>query len=166
MVIGYSLDGLDSTVTRLEIADAAAGAVALVMLVILGIPLVRVGLAPLARIERSAAAIAAGDLSQRIDHPSRRTEVGRLAERSTRCWAGSRRRTGRAPKGRRGRWTPRTGCGGSSPTPATSSGTPLTSVRGLAEFSLQQGEAASHTAAAPGDGPHPGRSRPDGPPRG
>ncbi|MDX6337192.1 MAG: two-component system, OmpR family, sensor kinase [Streptosporangiaceae bacterium] len=78
-VIAFSLDNLNSTVTRLEIADAVAGAVAIVLLAGIGLPLVRISLAPLARIEKTAAAIAAGDLSRRIDHPSRRTEVGRLA---------------------------------------------------------------------------------------
>jgi signal transduction histidine kinase len=145
LVIGYSLDGLDSTVTRLEIADAAAGAVALVVLVILGIPLVRVGLAPLARIERSAAAIAAGDLSQRIDHLSRRTEVGRLAgalntmlgriEAAYRARAeGEARAVDSEDRMRR-----------FVADASHELRTPLTSVRGLAEFSLQQGESASHT---------------------
>jgi signal transduction histidine kinase len=145
LVIGYSLDGLDSTVTRLEIADAAAGAVALVVLVILGIPLVRVGLAPLARIERSAAAIAAGDLSQRIDHLSRRTEVGRLAgalntmlgriEAAYRARAeGEARAVDSEDRMRR-----------FVADASHELRTPLTSVRGLAEFSLQRGESASHT---------------------
>ena len=40
----------------------------------------RASLAPLARIEATAAAIAGGDLSRRIDHPAGNTEVGRLAE--------------------------------------------------------------------------------------
>jgi two-component system, OmpR family, sensor kinase len=145
VVIGYSLDGLNSTVTRLEIADAAAGAVALILLVILGIPLVRVGLAPLARIERSAAAIAAGDLSQRIDHPSRRTEVGRLAgalntmlgriEAAYRARAeGEARAVDSEDRMRR-----------FVADASHELRTPLTSVRGLAEFSLQQGEAVSQT---------------------
>jgi two-component system, OmpR family, sensor kinase len=143
LVIGYSLDGLDSTVTRLEVADAAAGAVALVVLVILGIPLVRVGLAPLAKIERSAAAIAAGDLSQRIDHPSRRTEVGRLAgalntmlgriEAAYRARAeGEARAVDSEDRMRR-----------FVADASHELRTPLTSVRGLSEFSLQQGEAVS-----------------------
>jgi hypothetical protein len=115
LVIGYSLDGLDSTVTRLEIADAAAGAVALVVLVILGIPLVRVSLAPLAPRSPPVTCPSASTIC-----PGGPRWAG-WPGRSTRCWAGSRRRTGPVPKGRRGRWIPRTGCGGSSPTPATSS---------------------------------------------
>ncbi len=79
-IIAFGLDTLDSTVTRLEIADALAGAIALAALAGLGLPLVRASLAPLGRIEATAAAIAGGDLSRRIDHPSRSTEVGRLAD--------------------------------------------------------------------------------------
>ena len=79
-VIAFSLDDLDSTVTRLEIADALAGVIAIAVLAGIGLPLVRASLAPLRRIEATAAAIAGGDLSRRIDHPSRGTEVGRLAD--------------------------------------------------------------------------------------
>ena len=79
-VIAYSLDDLTTTVTRLEIADAVAGAVAIVLLAGIGLPLVRISLAPLAKIGNTAAAIAAGDLSRRIDHPPHSTEVGRLAD--------------------------------------------------------------------------------------
>ena len=52
LVIAYSLGDLDSTVTRLEIADALAGAVAIVLLAGVGLPLVRASLAPLARSSR------------------------------------------------------------------------------------------------------------------
>jgi two-component system OmpR family sensor kinase len=145
VIIGYSLDGLDSTVTRLEVADAAAGAVALAVLAFLGVPLVRVGLAPLARIERSAAAIAAGDLSKRIDHPSRRTEVGRLAEALNtmlgRIEAAYRARAEGEARALDSEDRMRRFVADASHELRT----PLTSVRGLAEFSLQQGEAASHT---------------------
>lgn len=79
-VIALSLDNLNSTVTHLEIADALADAIAIAVLAGIGLPLVRASLAPLRRIEATAAAIAGGDLSRRIDHPSRGTEVGRLAD--------------------------------------------------------------------------------------
>jgi two-component system OmpR family sensor kinase len=59
LVIAYSLGDIDSTVTRLEVADALAGGVAIVLLAGVGLPLVRASLAPLARIESTAAAIAA-----------------------------------------------------------------------------------------------------------
>ena len=80
LVIAYSLGDLNSTVTRLEIANAVAGAVCVVLLAGIGLPLVRASLAPLARIEATATAIAGGDLSRRIDQPAGNTEVGRLAE--------------------------------------------------------------------------------------
>ncbi len=44
----------------------------------LGLWLVRVGLRPLGRIEDTAAAISAGDLSRRIENDDEKTEVGRL----------------------------------------------------------------------------------------
>jgi signal transduction histidine kinase len=78
-LVALSLSDLFSTVTHLEIADALAGVVAVALLAGVGLPLVRTSLTPLRRIEATAAAIAAGDLSRRIDHPSSRTEVGRLA---------------------------------------------------------------------------------------
>jgi two-component system OmpR family sensor kinase len=143
LVIAYSLSDLNSTVTRLELADALAGGAAVVLLAGIGLPLVRASLAPLARIEATAAAIASGDLSRRIDHPAGNTEVGRLAEaldvmlasieaaylaradgeaRALRSQERMRRFTADASHELR---------------------TPLTSVRGLAEYGLQQGDAAS-----------------------
>ena len=143
LIIAYSLGDLNSTVTRLELADALAGGAAVVLLAGIGLPLVRASLAPLARIEATAAAIARGDLSRRIDHPAGNTEVGRLAEsldvmlasieaaylaradgeaRALRSQERMRRFTADASHELR---------------------TPLTSVRGLAEYGLQQGDAAS-----------------------
>ncbi len=143
LVTAYGLGDLDAAVTHLELADALAGAVAVVLLAGIGLPLVRASLAPLARIEATAAAIARGDLSRRIDHPAGNTEVGRLAEaldvmlasieaaylaradgegRALRSQERMRRFTADASHELR---------------------TPLTSVRGLAEYGLQQGDAAS-----------------------
>ena len=55
LVVASGLGDLDSTVTRLEVADALAGAVAIVLLAGVGLPLVRASLAPLKRIEATAA---------------------------------------------------------------------------------------------------------------
>ena len=142
-VIAFSLDGLDSTVTRLEIADALAGAIAIVVLAGIGLPLVRASLAPLARIEATAAAIAGGDLSQRIDHPSRSTEVGRLADALDtmlgRIEAAYRARADGEAHALRSEDRMRRFVADASHELRT----PLTSVRGLAEYGLQQGDAAS-----------------------
>jgi two-component system, OmpR family, sensor kinase len=143
LVIAYSLGDLDSTVTRLEIADAVAGAAAVVLLAGIGLPLMRASLAPLARIEATAAAIADGDLSRRIDHPAGNTEVGRLAEAldvmlvsiETAYLAradGEARALGSEERMRR-----------FVADASHELRTPLTSVRGLAEYGLQQGDAAS-----------------------
>jgi two-component system OmpR family sensor kinase len=143
-VVAFSLDNLNSTVTRLEIADAVAGAVAIVLLAGIGLPLVRISLAPLARIEKTAAAIAAGDLSRRIDHPSRRTEVGRLAgalnTMLARIEAAYRSREEGEARALDSEDRMRRFVADASHELRT----PLTSVRGLAEFSLQQGTDASH----------------------
>jgi two-component system OmpR family sensor kinase len=142
-VIAFSLDGLTSTVMRLEIADALAGAVAIAVLAGVGLPLVRASLAPLSRIEATAAAIAGGDLSRRIDHPSRRTEVGRLAGALNimlgRIEAAYDARAAGEAQARRSEDRMRQFVADASHELRT----PLTSVRGLAEFGLQQGGAAS-----------------------
>jgi two-component system OmpR family sensor kinase len=142
-VIAYPLGDLDSTVTQLETYDGLAVAVAVGLLAGLGLPLVRTSLRPLARIQDTAAAIAGGDLSQRIDHPPANTEVGRLAgaldtmlatiEAAYRARADGEARAVRS-EDRMRRFV------------ADASHelrTPLTAVRGVAEYGLQQGEAAS-----------------------
>jgi two-component system OmpR family sensor kinase len=143
-VIAFSLDNLNSTVTRLEIADAVAGAVAIVLLAGIGLPLVRISLSPLAKIENTAAAIAAGDLSRRIDHPPHSTEVGRLAEALNtmlaRIEAAYRAREEGEARALDSEDRMRQFVADASHELRT----PLTSVRGLAEFSLQQGTDASH----------------------
>jgi two-component system, OmpR family, sensor kinase len=142
-VIAFSLDSLGSTVTHLEIADALAGAIAIVVLAGVGLPLVRASLAPLARIEATAAAIAGGDLSQRIDHPWRGTEVGRLADALDtmlgRIETAYRARADGEAHALRSEDRMRQFVADASHELRT----PLTSVRGLAEFGLQQGTAAS-----------------------
>ena len=143
LVIAYSLGDLNSTVTRLELADALAGAAAVVLLAGIGLPLVRASLAPLGRIEATAAAIAGGDLSRRIDHPAGNTEVGRLAEALDVMLASIEaaylaRADGEARALRSEKRMRRFIADASHELR-----TPLTSVRGLAEYGLQQGDAAS-----------------------
>jgi two-component system OmpR family sensor kinase len=143
LVTAYSLDDLNSTVGRLEIADAIAGGVAVALIALVGFPLVRASLAPLARIESTAAAIADGDLSKRIDHPTGNTEVGRLATAldtmlSTVEAAYQVRAEGEARAVRSEERMRQFAADASHELR-----TPLTSVQGLAEYGLQQGAAAS-----------------------
>lgn len=143
LVIASSLADLDAAVLRLEVADALAGAVAVVLLAGLGLPLVRASLAPLRRIETTAAAIAGGDLSRRIDHPAANTEVGRLAEALDMMLASIEaaylaRADGEADA-QRSQERMRSFIADASHELRT----PLASVRGLAEYGLQQNDAAS-----------------------
>src|SRR6266699_5365151 len=158
-VIAFSLDGIFSTVSRLEVADALAGIVAVAVLAGIGLPLVRASLGPLRRIEATAAAIAAGDLSKRIDHPSSRTEVGKLAAALnamlSRIEAAYQAREDGEARAVSSEDRMRQFVADASHELRT----PLTSVRGLAEFALQQG-----TEAGPADGTGPAGSYPDGPP--
>jgi len=78
LFVASSLDGVDSTLHRLVLIELIATAAVLAALAALGLWLVRLGLRPLRAIELTAAAITAGDLSQRIDHPDPQTEVGRV----------------------------------------------------------------------------------------
>jgi two-component system, OmpR family, sensor kinase len=142
-VVAYNLDALNSTVTKLDVADAAAGAVAILILAAIGLPVIRVSLNPLARIEDTAEAIAAGDLSRRIDRPAAATEVGRLA-------AALNTMLGRIEAAYRAREEGEAHAQDSEDRmrrfvadASHELRTPLTSIRGLAEFGLQQGEAAS-----------------------
>jgi signal transduction histidine kinase len=143
LVTAYSLDDLNATVTRLEVADGIAGAIAVALLAGIGLPLVRASLTPLARIEATAAAIAGGDLSRRIDHPSTSTEVGRLAEALDTMLAtieaAYRARSEGEARALRSEDRMRRFIADASHELRT----PLTSVRGLAEYGLQQGGEAS-----------------------
>ena len=78
LVVASSLDEVDSTLDRLIAIEIVATLVVLGTLVALGLWLVRVGLRPLDDIGRTAAAIAGGDLSRRVERDDDRTEVGRL----------------------------------------------------------------------------------------
>ena len=79
VILAASLADADSTLQRLLLIELAVTASALLAAVALGWWLVRVGLRPLADMEDTADAIAAGELDQRIPGENERTEVGRLA---------------------------------------------------------------------------------------
>ena len=142
-VIAISLDDVQSTVGQLEAADAVAGAAAVALLAFIGFGLVKASLAPLTKIEDTAAAIAGGDLSRRIAHPAENTEVGRLASALNamlgRIESAYRAREEGEARARDSEDRMRRFIADASHELRT----PLTSVRGLAEFYLQQGETAS-----------------------
>lgn len=78
VMVAVSLDELNSTISRLRFLDLVVGAIVLGLLVAMIYLVVRIGMRPLAEMERTAEAIAKGDLSLRIDHEDAASEIGRL----------------------------------------------------------------------------------------
>ena len=79
VAVATPLTGVDSTLNQLVLFDVIIGAVVLIVLAGLSYFAVRASLRPLVDVEHTAAAIAAGDLSQRVPESDPRTEVGKLA---------------------------------------------------------------------------------------
>nr|WP_269128971.1 HAMP domain-containing sensor histidine kinase [Nonomuraea sp. K271] len=73
-----SLEAARSTVRELLVIEVAAGALVLVLLGAVALAVVRLGLRPLTRMERTATAIAGGELDRRVADSDPRTETGRL----------------------------------------------------------------------------------------
>jgi two-component system, OmpR family, sensor kinase len=78
LVVGVSLADTNRTLNRLAVLELVAGGAVVVVVGGLAYLLVRRELRPLVRIEETAGAIAAGDLSRRVDEAGPGTEVGRL----------------------------------------------------------------------------------------
>ena len=79
VILAASLAELNATMKQLTGVMVAVGLVILALTAGGGLILVRIGLRPLNRIEETAEAIAGGDLTQRVEGATRRTEVGRLS---------------------------------------------------------------------------------------
>jgi two-component system, OmpR family, sensor kinase len=78
IVAATLLDDVDATLNRLLLIMVLVTALVLAGLVWLSLWVVRMGLRPLDAIESTAAAIAGGDLSRRVERAEQHTEVGRL----------------------------------------------------------------------------------------
>jgi len=78
LVVGVPLADVDATLHRLLFVETGATVAVLVAVGLLALWLVKLGLRPLEEMGHTADAIAAGDLSRRVDHADGRTEVGRL----------------------------------------------------------------------------------------
>ena len=78
LIIALSLHDVDGTLHRLLMIELLVTAGVLLALAAGGFWVVRLGLRPLREMERTAGAIAAGDLSQRVERADEGTEVGRL----------------------------------------------------------------------------------------
>jgi two-component system OmpR family sensor kinase len=78
LVVAIPLNDVTATLRRLFVIEAGVTAAVLVGVGVLALWLVRRGLRPLDRMGETAGAIAAGDLSRRVESTDPRTEVGRL----------------------------------------------------------------------------------------
>jgi two-component system OmpR family sensor kinase len=78
VAVATVLGELDATISKLVTIDLAVGVLGLLLLAVASVMIIRTSLRPLVKIERTAAAIAAGNLSQRIPEHAPRTELGRL----------------------------------------------------------------------------------------
>jgi two-component system OmpR family sensor kinase len=79
LVVGQPLGDTQSTLHRLFLIELAVTAGAIIVALLGGLWLVRLGLRPLRDMERSAELIAAGNLTERVPGENESTEVGRLA---------------------------------------------------------------------------------------
>ncbi len=78
VLLATPLNGVDSTLHRLLLVELLVTAIVLLTMTALGLWVVRVALRPLDAMGKTADAIAAGDLSRRVERTDERTEVGRL----------------------------------------------------------------------------------------
>jgi two-component system OmpR family sensor kinase len=78
LIVAANLGDINQTIGRLVSIDVIVGGIVVVVLAIVGVAVVRASLRPLAEIEQTAGAIAAGDLSRRVPDRDPRTEVGSL----------------------------------------------------------------------------------------
>ena len=79
LIVAQSQSGVAHTVRQLVLLQLGIGAAVIVALAGIGPLVIRRSLRPLTAVEHTAAAIAAGDLSQRVPDSSPGTEVGRLS---------------------------------------------------------------------------------------
>jgi two-component system OmpR family sensor kinase len=79
LVVGRDLADVYQTSRQLTVIDLAVSGIVILILAGVGIAVVRASLRPLSEIERTAGAIAGGQLSLRVPDRDSRTEVGSLA---------------------------------------------------------------------------------------
>jgi two-component system OmpR family sensor kinase len=79
LLIAQSLGPVESTVRHVELLALVIGSICVVVVAGVGYLVVRASLRPLRAVERTAADIAAGDLSHRVPDADPRTEVGQLS---------------------------------------------------------------------------------------
>ena len=79
LILGLPLTATDATLSHLVQVELLVTGAALLLAVLAGWWLVRIGLRPLAEVERAAEDVAGGELGRRVPGETATTEVGRLA---------------------------------------------------------------------------------------
>lgn len=79
LILAAPISEVTTALAHTFLVEVLVTLAAVIAAILLGIWLVRVGLRPLRDIERTAEAIAGGDLVHRVPNPNPRTEVGHLA---------------------------------------------------------------------------------------
>jgi two-component system OmpR family sensor kinase len=78
LIFGARLNDMDATFNRMLAVEGVATVLVLAALGAMALWVLRLGVRPLAHMAETAGAIAAGDLSQRVEHDDERTEAGQL----------------------------------------------------------------------------------------
>jgi two-component system, OmpR family, sensor kinase len=78
LLIAQPIRAEESTLHRLFLIETLVTVIVLTALAALALWIIRISLRPLRRIEQTAAAITAGDLSRRVEYADPQTEVGRV----------------------------------------------------------------------------------------
>ncbi|MEV0614498.1 HAMP domain-containing sensor histidine kinase [Nonomuraea sp. NPDC050404] len=137
LVVAVDLEEVDAITRRLALIELLGGGGILLILAVAGVTIVRRSMRPLAQIERTAEAIAGGELGRRVPDGDPRTEVGGLAKSLNGMLAqietAFAARSASEAAARRSEDRMRQFVGDASHELRT----PLTSIRGFAEYSRQ-----------------------------
>jgi two-component system OmpR family sensor kinase len=153
LIVGVDLGDINGTISQLAGIDLIVSVIIIVGLAVVGVAIVRASLRPLADIEKTARAIAAGDLSRRVPDQDPHTEVGQLgrslntmlAQIESSFYAQAQSEAA----ARRSEARMRQFVADASHELRT----PLTAMRGYAEYYRQRGGMQDDVAAAPDSGP-------------
>ncbi|MFI6738746.1 sensor histidine kinase [Nonomuraea sp. NPDC050451] len=137
LVVAVDLEEVDAITRRLVLIELLGGGGILLLLTVAGITIVRRSMRPLGQIERTAEAIAGGELGRRVPDADPRTEVGSLANSLNgmlaQIEAAFAARSASEAAARRSEDRMRQFVGDASHELRT----PLTSIRGFAEYARQ-----------------------------
>ncbi|MCK2213547.1 HAMP domain-containing histidine kinase [Actinomadura sp. ATCC 31491] len=137
LVVAVDLEEVDAITKRLVLIELLGGGGSLLILAVVGVTIVRRSMRPLGQIERTAEAIAGGELGRRVPEADPRTEVGRLARSLNgmlaQIEAAFAARSASEAAARRSEDRMRQFVGDASHELRT----PLTSIRGFAEYARQ-----------------------------